>query len=136
MPEMILGVYGTLRRGGPANGLLRGAVWLGLDRVQGKIFDLGFFPGLRLDENSSRGVLLDLYKIPIDKEDIIGRVDKYEGYYPDRLDQCLYLRKEVSTIEKKMAVSVYEYRFPPPEGSAILTGDWIEYEASKLPQNP
>lgn len=127
---MKLAVYGTLRRGGPANGLLRGSRFLGLDRVPGNLYALASFPGLRLEENhQKRGVLVDVYDVP---DELIPVIDKYEGYFPEALDQSLFTRKEVTTLERKIQVVVYEYRFTSTT-PLILTGDWITYASEKLP---
>lgn len=124
---MILAVYGTLRRGGPANGMLRGAKWLGLDKIRGCLYNLTSFPALRLScpENQKVDVLVDLYELPDgDEAKYLATIDRYEGYYPEAPDQCLYLRREVTTLEKKLPVTVYEYRFAPV-APTIQSGDWL-----------
>lgn len=125
-----IAVYGTLRRGGPANGLLRGCKYLGLDRVPGSLYDMGAFPALRLDrEGNKKGVLVDLYEVP-EGQGIIIRVDKYEGYYPDADDQSLFVRKETVTLEGALPVTVYEYKWPPV-APYIPSGDWLEWKRKK-----
>ncbi len=129
---MILAVYGTLRRGGPANGLLRGSKWLGMDRIPGCLFAVGTFPGARFNaEHVSHGIVVDLYQLPEGKEDdYFERIDRYEGFYPEQPDQCLFLRKEVTTVEGQMPVIAYEYRFTPV-APLILSGDWFDASTSK-----
>ena len=121
---MYLAVYGTLRRGGPANGLLRGGKWLGLDRVPGILYDVGPFPALRPNKKGyeSNTVLVDVYEVD---EGILPAIDKYEGHYPEALGQSLFVRREVLTKEGTLPVTVYEYRFDPV-ACIVESGDWFD----------
>lgn len=120
---MYLAVYGTLRRGGPANGLLRGGKWLGLDRVPGVLYDVGPFPALRpLKEGEEGTVLVDVYEVD---EKVLPAIDKYEGHYPEAPDQSLFTRREVLTTEGTLPVTVYEYKFTPIS-PVVPSGDWFD----------
>ncbi len=83
--EIHLFVYGTLRSGGGAAGLLRGCRLAGTGAVAGTLYDLGEYPALVLD---GRG--------PVDGEvwrcpgDLLDRLDEYEG-----VPGGLYLRTMV-----------------------------------------
>jgi gamma-glutamylcyclotransferase (GGCT)/AIG2-like uncharacterized protein YtfP len=84
-PEVHLFVYGTLRSGGRAAGLLRGCRLAGAGVVAGTLYDLGAYPALVLD---GRGpVEGEVWHCPADA---LARLDEYEGV-PDGL----YLRVPV-----------------------------------------
>ena len=117
---MILAVYGTLRRGGPANGLLKGGTWLGQDKIPGDLYDFKAFPGLRPPVQNGT-VVVDLYDV---SEEIILKVNKYEGYYPDSPDQSLFVLKEVVTVEGCLPCMTYEYKFPGGN-NLIPSGDYL-----------
>ena len=119
---MILAVYGTLRRGGPANHLLRGASYLGKDKIPGKLYNLGSFPGYRAEGDGS--VVVDLYKLPERFADMLGAIDRYEGCYPSTPDQSLYNRRSVTTLSGKLSVVTYAYKFPST--NEIPSGDWFD----------
>lgn len=83
--EIHLFVYGTLRSGGGAAGLLRGCRLVGTGVVAGTLYDLGAYPALVLD---GRGpVEGEVWGCPAEALD---RLDEYEGV-PDGL----YLRVPV-----------------------------------------
>jgi gamma-glutamylcyclotransferase (GGCT)/AIG2-like uncharacterized protein YtfP len=84
-PGVHLFVYGTLRSGGGAAGLLRGCRMVGTGSVAGTLYDLGDYPALVLD---GRGpVEGEVWRCPAD---VLDRLDEYEGV-PDGL----YLRAAV-----------------------------------------
>ena len=118
---MILAVYGTLRRGGPSNHLLMGAKYIGRDTVKGRLISLGDFPGFKTDGDTP--VVVDLYEVDTGKPETLSSIDRYEGFYPDKPDQSLYFRKEVTT-EKGLSAVIYVYRF---DGNVPITsGDWFD----------
>lgn len=85
-PETGLFVYGTLRSGGDAVGLLRGCRLAGTGRVAGTLYDLGDYPALVLD---GRGLVEgEVWRCPADA---LGRLDEYEG-----LPSGLYARVRVA----------------------------------------
>ena len=78
-------VYGTLRSGEGAAGLLRGCRPAGTGTVAGTLYDLGEYPALVLD---GRGVVEgEVWRCPADALD---RLDEYEG-----VPGGLYLRVRV-----------------------------------------
>jgi gamma-glutamylcyclotransferase (GGCT)/AIG2-like uncharacterized protein YtfP len=84
-PGVHLFVYGTLRSGGGAAGLLRGCRLVGAGTVAGTLYDLGAYPALVLD---GRGpVEGEVWRCGADAPD---RLDEYEG-----VPGGLYLRVRV-----------------------------------------
>ena len=120
----IIAVYGTLRHGERANGLMKGCKYLGTDTVKGTLHNLGAFPALKKSETDT--VVVDLYQFP--NQLVLQGLDKYEGYYPTQPDQCLYQRVLTTTEEGCAEVWVYEYLFDPPQGSQIKDGDWLNVD--------
>jgi gamma-glutamylcyclotransferase (GGCT)/AIG2-like uncharacterized protein YtfP len=67
-------VYGTLRSGGGAAGLLRGCEHVGTGTVAGTLYDLGAYPALVLDgEGRVEG---EVWRCPAKA---LARLDEYEG---------------------------------------------------------
>lgn len=72
--DICLFVYGTLRSGGGAAGLLRGCRLAGAGTVAGTLYDLGAYPALVL---GGRGhVEGEVWRCPADA---LARLDEYEG---------------------------------------------------------
>jgi gamma-glutamylcyclotransferase (GGCT)/AIG2-like uncharacterized protein YtfP len=120
----LVAVYGTLRYGGRANGLLKGCRRIGTDVIYATLYDLGSFPGVKL--GGSNLVLVDVYRLPlIGAASVLMSMDRYEGYNPNETDQCLYRRLKVSTVQHQYHVWVYEYAHAVHEELEIISGDWF-----------
>ena len=125
MDKHLVFVYGTLRRGGvrAMPDIFPGAKFVGGAEVSGRLYDLGAYPGLLLDE-AGAPVVGEVYEID---EEILSKLDEIEAssYYVRR-------RVEVSVGDDKMTCWVYE---PNPElyslRTLITSGDWIEYAKTK-----
>ena len=73
-PAVHLFVYGTLRSGGGAAGLLRDGRRVGTGTVAGTLYDLGRYPALVPD---GRGAVEgEVWRCPADA---LARLDEYEG---------------------------------------------------------
>lgn len=67
-------VYGTLRSGGPAAGLLAGCERIGEATVEGTLYDLGEYPALMLYGHTRvRG---EVWDCPFE---LLAKLDAYEG---------------------------------------------------------
>lgn len=130
----LLFVYGTLRKGA-SNDLSRkeGAKYIGEDWINGDLYDLGWYPGVKLfegAENFSVGlpvVVGDVFAIEDTK--LADYLDGYEGY-PN-----LYNRSQVETSGGHI-VWVYIYNHGVYGRENIPTGDWLSHEAiikNKIP---
>lgn len=74
MTSVHLFVYGTLRSGGGAVGLLRGCERVDAGAVAGTLYDLGAYPALVLD---GRGTVEgEVWRCPAEA---LERLDEYEG---------------------------------------------------------
>lgn len=129
--EMLF-VYGTLRPGERASltssRLSFDVELLGGDMVNGKLYHLGGYPGVKLvsaplsvfDKN------LDTVKGEafLLKNDAIHSVlDAYESYRPDDPEGGLYNRVRLHSICGRV-LWVYVYNHPVLEEQRILSGDW------------
>src|ERR1044071_5082105 len=88
-------VYGTLRRGGgaPLSKLLsERADLVGLGTFQGKLYDLGQYPGVIPSSNPADAVIGEIYVLHPDHS-LLPILDAYEDYQPDQPKQSLYLRQ-------------------------------------------
>lgn len=116
----LLFVYGTLRPGKGANGFLREQEHIGETRISGKLYNLGWYPGVKIEGEGrfiSEGPTVkgDLYRLT--DESITSRLDSYEGY-PN-----LYDRKKVET-ESGETTWVYEYNHGVSEERLVPAGEW------------
>lgn len=120
-------VYGTLRQG-QVNDLSRWgggdeARFVGADTISGRLFDCGWYPGVKdaedfgSSEDFVKGEVFEL----LDDATVPG-LDGYEGY------PILYDRKTVLT-EGGHRAWVYTYNGPVEDSERIAGGDWLEHEA-------
>jgi gamma-glutamylcyclotransferase (GGCT)/AIG2-like uncharacterized protein YtfP len=103
-------VYGTLRSGGRASGLLRGCECLGARTLPGTLYDLGAYPALVLEgEGRVEG---EVWRCP---GELLHALDEYEG-----VPRGLYRRVPVE-VE---GVECWTY-VAGPGLARILTPEWI-----------
>lgn len=116
-------VYGTLRIGQRAD-LSRksGVVPVGPDRINGSLYALGWFPGVKLSgedfNDASPAVVGDVFVI--EDESITHVIDLYEGH------PGFFMRKPHKTEQGRTAW-VYEYQGDIAYAATeIPSGDWLE----------
>jgi gamma-glutamylcyclotransferase (GGCT)/AIG2-like uncharacterized protein YtfP len=101
--------YGTLRAGYKAHarlGLGSALVYAGKCRLQGKLYNLGRYPGFVPGTARAEG---EVYRIS--DPAVLARLDAFEGYDPRKPGRSRYLRKIVSV--------------PRAHGSAVRVPAWI-----------
>ena len=127
-------VYGTLRAGATNDiaSLRPGIVMAGRTTLHGTLYDLGWYPGLRLQ--GQQPVLAEVY--PLDP--VLERVlDAYEGVWP--MDTGEYTKRVISADVQlasgdvqQLQVLVYEAQ---PEAvahlQAIETSDWLHWSRAR-----
>lgn len=103
-------VYGLLLRGMESHGRLDPLLcrFEGEATVSGKLYDLGPYPALRIDEPGT--VHGELYEIT--DPAIICELDEYEGYH-GRDDTCRYIRREVPVQCEGKTVQAWVYAYNP-----------------------
>jgi len=118
-------VYGTLRRGsaGAMPKSFPKSRYIADAKVKGSLYDLGAYPGLRLNESNS-SVVGEVYEVD---DETLSQLDDFEA-------SSGYLRKqiEISLEAREMLCWTYE---PNPASysfrTLITSGDWIEYARTK-----
>lgn len=118
-------VYGTLRNGERRSlGDHNEVTAFGQDKVQGALYDLGWYPGIKLITTGPKqhefdpdlpAVHGDLFKV-VD-ESITDILDGYEGH------PTLFRRRRMFTANAKL-VWVYEYQNEVSDNFIIPGGDW------------
>ena len=95
------------------------AKFVGRAKVRGKLYDLGAYPALLLDEAGSE-VTGEVYEID---DEIFRKLDEIEA-------SSSYLRQEVEVSLDNQSMSCWIYAPEPhsyPRHILIASGDWIEY---------
>ena len=108
-------VYGTLRKGA------ENAVVL----VPGTLYNLGWFPGIKLDrsENPSSFVTCEVLEVDDDK---LFTFDNYEGYDPTDPENSLYIREEWQ------GKFIYTFNKDVQNKPVIASGNWLDVPNATL----
>jgi gamma-glutamylcyclotransferase (GGCT)/AIG2-like uncharacterized protein YtfP len=121
MSSHLVFVYGSLRRGagGAMAGRFPSASFIGEATVSGRLYDLGAYPGLQLDESGAR-VIGEAYEVT---DETLQELDKFEA-------TTNYLRRSVEIYLGAQGRSGWTYE-PNPQfyslAALITSGDWIEH---------
>ena len=122
MSELVF-VYGTLRPGGAAEEKMAGCEWLGGARVAGELYQIAWYPGLKLGGDDY--VMGDLFRIPEGK---MPALDAYEGCSSSDPQPHEYRRRmaEVTSANGLQRAWLWEYAWPLEKARLIPGGDWLE----------
>lgn len=132
-------VYGTLRAGG-VNDIARlpaGMACVGRTTLTGTLYDLGWYPGLRLQ--GTQQVLAEVYPLNDSLEQVL---DGIEGLWPHDMGE--YTKRIVSLSvaltcggTQMMAVLVYEARAATVQHAPVIAAsDWLAWFQSQKVQHP
>lgn len=124
---MIVAVYGTLRKNMTNHYLLGDSKLVATVKLPGRMYTLGSFPGVKLEEEGM--FVAELYDVT---DKILTRLDSLEGYYPDFPELSMYIRKEVDVESDKgkwSKVQLYEYNghLDTRRTRYIPSGDFAKY---------
>ena len=132
-----LAVYGTLRRGERNDSLLRGARYLGLGRIAGRMREMPRtaareypYPSLTLDgEDGAGDVVIELYEAT--DPDLLAAADALEAFDPGDVAGSEYVRRAIEVVDGPVTSAwVYVYNGPPEAmGETIPDGDWVAHRA-------
>jgi gamma-glutamylcyclotransferase (GGCT)/AIG2-like uncharacterized protein YtfP len=116
-------VYGTLKpEVAPAEiaAVMRQLRSLGSGTIRGFLYDLGEYPGVRLD---SSGGEVEGEIVEFNDAAILKPLDAYEGYYPEAPGKSLFVRRRCHAYLKEgnLFSWVYEYNRQPPSSRQIST---------------
>ena len=128
-------VYGTLRRD-PTHELYhllaRHARFLGDARVRGRLFDLGEYPGMTVEESNGY-VSGELYEVTSDWPYVIARLDEYEGCTADDVQPHEYRRELVEALRpvgEPITAWAYVLNRDPRGLPVIESGDYLSWRRS------
>ena len=125
--EEYLFVYGTLRSqmNDPLHGLLeKHAVLVGTGSFQGKLYDLGRYPGAIPSHGKTDRVLGEIYRFS-ESQRTLEILDEYEGHR--------FKRKRVTIVQesgKSIPCWIYLYARSVRRRPRISSGDYIRYRNS------
>jgi gamma-glutamylcyclotransferase (GGCT)/AIG2-like uncharacterized protein YtfP len=125
--DAYLFVYGTLRSqmNDPLHRLLEThAVQLGTGTFQGKLYDLGRYPGVIRSRRNTDRVIGEIYRFS-DPQQAFEILDEYEGHR--------FKRKRVTIIQedgKSITSWIYLYARSVTRRALIRSGDYVQYRNS------
>lgn len=134
-PETLF-VYGSLLPGLPLHPLLASAIPLGPGRIQGRLYDLGEYPGaVEAQDGRVHG---EAYRLR--DPGLLALLDDEEGYDPANEAGGLFLRRRipVTLADGRVVMAwVYLYAGPLERVVPIPSGDYRRHLARRHPSpNP
>ena len=125
MNKHLVFVYGTLRRGSARAMSVRfpKAKFIAAAKVSGRLYDLGAYPGLLLDESNS-SVVGEVYEVD---DELLHELDEFEA-------ASHYGRKQVaiSLAGHRQVCWLYAPKSELYAPHTLITsGDWVEYAKMK-----
>lgn len=121
-------VYGTLTQGLGLANKLANATFLGHGLTQGTLYDLGSFPGFKATDNAENVVYGELYQVDTQT---LKTLDRIEGYYPDQVDDSMYVRETIPVVSfqdaRTVHAQVYVYQREVNPERQIFHGDYRRY---------
>lgn len=129
----ILFTYGTLRKDADnpmQRFLINRAVWIGKGLFQGKLYFTDGHPAVVSSHSQNDSVVGDLFDIG-NSPDLLPKLDRYEGYKSNSLEESLYIRKQrrVYLKENNQEIKAWIYLFNKPVNASeeISSGDYLQF---------
>jgi len=124
-------VYGSLMSGVStpiATYLKTNSTFLGEGQIEGKLYDLGKYPGIVPEVGCGHWVKGHLLELS-DTEIMLPILDKYEGTTEEFEQPTEYLRVETSVLinDQLLTCWVYQYNYPTTNLSLINSGDYLAH---------
>ena len=115
-------VYGTLMSGLQREEALSNCSFLGSGYIDGNLYNLGNYPGLKDGYDKVYG---ELYEITLPT---LEYLDQIEGYYENQPENSLYIRKNITVYLDSTpgcyTAETYFYNLPIDESLKIISGDY------------
>ena len=105
-------VYGTLKDGFPNHRYLWGCRFIGIDAVNGKLYNLGAFPGLKASEDGR--VSGEVWECPAKTTETLDFLEGHPTFY----------KREPTVTVGGIEVQTYYYQGACDERSRIESGNW------------
>ena len=110
---------------------------IGRATVEGRLLDLGAYPGLLLDEGPGAGTVAgQLLELPAGDPSALRRLDLYEGFDPHRPERSLFrrvrCRAQLERGDEHVDCWVYVYNNESSHAPVIAGGVWTPRAASAL----
>lgn len=102
---------------------------LGPCTLQGRLYDLGDYPGLLMPTGAGDIVEAELYRFS--DSGVLRVLDEFEDYDPGNESASLYLRKKFLLESPRQEAWVYLYNQSVIESDYIAGGNWQQYVAGK-----
>jgi gamma-glutamylcyclotransferase (GGCT)/AIG2-like uncharacterized protein YtfP len=115
-------VYGTLRPDHAPSEIadaVRGLKPIGSGKIHGKLYHLGAYPGVILDDRATETVEGEVFALP--DAETLARLDEYEEYHPQEPEKSLFKRlKTTVTLQNgsRETCWVYVYNRELPRKTA------------------
>jgi gamma-glutamylcyclotransferase (GGCT)/AIG2-like uncharacterized protein YtfP len=106
---------------------------LGAATVRGRMYDLGTHPGGIFDNSADGDIHGEVFQLP-DQEDLLERLDSYEGYDPDQPESSFFVRREIPVhLGNGRIVScwLYQYNGDPTALGRIAHGSFRKHLAER-----
>ncbi|MDG2990491.1 gamma-glutamylcyclotransferase [Candidatus Synechococcus calcipolaris G9] len=121
-------VYGTLTQGLGLSDRLANATFLGHGLTQGRLYDLGSFPGFKAADHAQEVVYGELYQVDAET---LRTLDGIEGYDPNQIDDSMYIREMIPVVSfqdgRTVHAQVYVYQKNITPQHQIPHGDYRRY---------
>lgn len=127
--EEYLFVYGTLRKdfGNELHKLItRNSEFIGLADYQGKMYNIGEYPGIVASDDANSKVIGELYKLSNSLR-LIRILDEYEEFYPENIAESVFVRNAISVSIDGTIYEAYSYLYNRPTDGLpeITSGDFL-----------
>jgi gamma-glutamylcyclotransferase (GGCT)/AIG2-like uncharacterized protein YtfP len=128
-PPAYIALYGSLRRHGEIRGKPDLSACLqpaGEAVIQGRLIDLGDYPGLVPGAASVQAelyLLVDRRAVPI--------MDRFERYVPNDVRGSLYVRRALRLLRPNVEAWVYVYNRDVGDAPGVPGGDWIAHRQAR-----
>ncbi|MBB6004975.1 pyruvate carboxylase [Arcicella rosea] len=127
--EEFLFVYGTLRKdfGNELHKLItRNSEFIGMATYQGKMYNIGEYPGIVASDDTDSKVIGELYKLSNSLR-LIRILDEYEEFYPENIAESIFVRNAVSVNIEGTTYEAYSYLYNRPTDGLpeITSGDFL-----------
>lgn len=114
------------------SGAVKRLRYIGPAFTQGRLYDLGEYPGAVLDASSRTKIMGRIFSLPED-ENLLNSLDEYEGFDPRNRKNSLFVREETKvTLEsgQKLSCWIYVYNQDVSGAKLISGGDYLKYQAA------